>query len=302
MSLPAYRVRQKESNLQRCPQYEEEDINELFDQVLNGEISVSTLPIPIQSKLMIPLSIAKTEALVGGKIDQAHSLQAIIQSIYNSTMKSYKMDPSKDSERERFTEKSITSPSKLPFISTYKNPNSPEEKSIKFETELQASEEYWKCEMQHFNELRGTDFKHLQNRHNTEIQRMSYIPKIKTDFRPSSAFLSLKDKEATLRKKKKYADAEKMRDRAENVEFIQNQEKIEREEKLMKTRVNILKEKQAFETLTLEREWDSKLAKLKSEMNNEFRQKRNLIRSVRPKNDRMSRSMPVSKLSLPSLT
>lgn len=302
MSLPSVRIRQNESNLARCPQYEEEDIHELYNQVLNGELSVQSLPITVQSKLMIPLSIAKTEALVGGEIDRAHKLQAIIQNIYNSTMISYKMDPEKDTERERFTQQTVTTPSKLPFISTFKNPTSPEEKSIKYEAELQASEEYWKCEMLHFNELRGTDFKRLKNRHDTEIQHVSYIPRIKTDFRPSSAFLSLKDKEATLRKKKKFDDAEKIRDRAENVEFIQNQERMEREERLMKARVSVLKEKQAFETLTLEREWDSKLAKLKTEMNNEFRQRKTLVRSVRPRNDRMSRSMPVSKLALPSLT
>lgn len=302
MSTSEVRIRQKKCNLSNCPQYEEEDINELFNQVINGEILVSSLPINVQSKLMIPLSIAKTEALVGNEIDRAHKLQGIIQSIYNSTMKSYKMDPTKDLERERFTEQTVTSPSKLPFISTYKNPNSPEEHSIKYEAELQASEEYWKCEMQHFKELRGTDFKRLQNRHDIEIQRMSYIPKIKTDFRPSSAFLSLKEKEATMRKRKKFDDAEKLRDRADNVEYIQNQEKREREEKLMKLRVSALKEKQAFETLTLEREWDSKLAKLKGEMNNEFRQKKKLIRAVKPRNDKMSKSMPVSKLSLPSLT
>lgn len=302
MSSPGITIRQKESDAPKNPQYEQEDIHELYNQVLNRTISISSLPLAIQSKLMIPLSVAKTEALVGNEIDKAHEIQAFIDAIYNSTMRYYKMDPNQNTLRERFTENSVTTPSKLPFISTFKNPNSPEEQTVKYQADLQASEEYWKCEMQHFNELRGKDFKRLQNVHDTELQHMSRIPKIKVDSRPSSAFLSLKKKEAIMRKKKKFDDAEKLRDRAENVEFIQSKEQKERGERIMKHRVNILKEKQAFEKLTLEREWDAKLYKLKSEMNNEFRQKEKLIRSVRPASDRMSRSLPVSKLALPSLT
>ncbi|OHS96564.1 hypothetical protein TRFO_37273 [Tritrichomonas foetus] len=312
MSTPGIRIRHRHNNIPKAPCVETDNVHEIVQMLIDG-LSLDMIPPEIHPKLIVPLSAKKTEVLVAGKIELARKIQSIIRQLNITFVKPDPIDvknivkPTTDSLTMSYLSRSLGT-NKLPLISTMKYQDNDEERRLKYRADVKSSEEYWKHEVKHFNELRNEELEKLNSQHEGVMKKLMSRPTTRHATRPSSASLSLKEKEKLLISKKKFDAAKTVRERAENVEFIEMQEAIQREERNLKRKAELLRNKQDFEKLTLERTWDAKWKDLRSEMINEYSNKDTQLRTLRPASQNasrnlpiMSRTMPVGKLKFQSL-
>lgn len=273
------------------PLIETRDPRAIVEQLLNG-LPLSRVPRELHPSLLVPLSAAKTENLVAGRVDTARMIQTLIHDLDITVVKP---DPIRVRSGPRAT---TPLPQKLPLISTMRSAS-----EQKFRLDLAACEDYWNAEIKRYDEMRKEALDAISRRFDAQVAEIEAAPAPRHATRPSSALQQLREKHEALGDTARNDDERaRIEGRMGVVEAIDHQERQRRDmlntrEKIARIRAEEENEKQQVQMM-----WDEKWRKMMQERREEMAKKRLQVRMCgstpgRPRSV-LSKTLPAGALGV----
>lgn len=272
------------------PPIETTDPREIVTQLING-LSLARVPKHLHPSLLAPLTAAKTENLVAGRVDTARTIQEIIRNLDISVVKP---DPIRIRRGARAT---TPGPQRLPLISTSGQPT-----EHQFRLELAACEDYWNSEIRRYDEMRRDAVDAVSRRFDAQVAEIEAEQTPMRGTRPSSALQELRRKHNALGETARNQDErERIEGRMEVVEYLDQKEQQRRAASNIRERIMRIRAEEENEKAQLTWEWDEKWNKLMRERREDMTRRRAQIRKCgstpgRPRSV-LRKTLPAGRLS-----
>ena len=265
------------------PLIETRDPRAIVEELING-LPLARVPRDLHPSLLVPLSAAKNENLVAGRVDTVRTLQSLIHNLDISVVKP-------DPRRVRAT---TPLPKKLSLLSTMRQAS-----EQKFRVELAACEEYWDNEIKRYDEMRQDAVDAVSRRFNAQVAEVRSQPAPRHVQKPSPALQQLREKHDALGETARN-DEERARiqGRMGVIEQLDQKEQHRRDVENTREKIARIRAEEEAEKQQLRMEWDEKWRQLIRERREDMAKKRmqvrmnhNQARSV------MSKTLPAGGLS-----